>query len=334
MKRPGNRHWSAGLPDNPTYTNNRRTDATYDAAGNITVRDNYRKQHAYDAAGRQSYFLQQEWGLPNYAYEGNTIQVTYDGNGRPAKRFDNRHTETYEEVPWDEPKTTYYVRSTLLGGAPIIEFVPFGYGTTENIYMGLQKIASHFTDSSFVQWRHVNPATGSWLVSSVTTGGGAVANRNELDPLGAELGTTDPYVSYTSYQDLIGLESLYEERGNPFDPGGGCGTLDGLPISCSELRMRMRGGSVGVEIEVPVSPRVEPDASPRTPYYPRHLRVFREAVIYMGAGLYRTDVPTIKGGPHGSGNNEGGWTLGSVVLLRGNENGSYDDYCSMYLRRS
>ena len=148
--------------------------------------------------------MQQEWGLPDFAYEANTIEITYDGYGQPAKRFENRHPETYEEVLWDEPRTTYYIRSTLLGGSPIVEFVPAGYGTTENIYMGSQKIASHFTDSSYIQWRHVNPATGSWLVSSQSLGR-AVTYRNELDPLGTDMGTSDPFVSYTSYQDLMGL---------------------------------------------------------------------------------------------------------------------------------
>jgi hypothetical protein len=62
MKRPSNRHWSANLPDTPTYTNNRRSDATYDEEGNVLLRDRERKQHAYDAAGRQRYFLEQEWG--------------------------------------------------------------------------------------------------------------------------------------------------------------------------------------------------------------------------------------------------------------------------------
>jgi hypothetical protein len=93
----------------------------------------------------------------------------------------------------------------------------------------------------------------------------------------------------------MGLESLYEERGNPFDPGGGCGTLDGLPISCSELRMRMQGGSVGVEIEVPVSPRVVyPQPTPIAPYYPLHLTVFRYPIISLGVGLHVTWVPTIR----------------------------------------
>jgi YD repeat-containing protein len=308
MKRPANRHWSAGLPDNPTFINNRRTDATYDAAGEITARDNDRKHHTFDASGRQSYFLQQEWGLPDYAYEANSIQITYDGDGRPAKRFENRYTETYEEVPWNEPKTVYYVRSTLLGGAPIIEFVPAGYGTTENVYMGSQKIALHFTDSNYVQWRHVNPATGSWLVSSQSLGG-AVTYRNELDPLGTEMGTTDPYVSYTSYQDLIGLESLYEERGNPFDPSGGCGTVDGLPISCSELRMRLQGGSVGREVVVPVAQNIlNPTSNPTKPSS-MILATFRYPIISLGVGIHVSGFPTIGGGPVNNNNNNEGYYL-------------------------
>jgi hypothetical protein len=131
MKRPFNRHWSANLPDDPTYTNNRRSDSSYDAEGNVLLRDYERKQHAYDAAGRQRHFLQQEWGLPDYAYEANTIDLTFDGDGRPGKRFENRYTEDYNEVPWNEPNTVYYVRSTVLGGAPVVEFMPVGYGTSE-----------------------------------------------------------------------------------------------------------------------------------------------------------------------------------------------------------
>src|SRR5205814_2867203 len=94
-----------------------------------------------------------------------------------------------------------------------------------------------------INWRHVNPVTGAWVISMA----GASTNRVELDPLGTEVSTSDPYISYSSYSDMMGLTSLYEERGNPFDFGGGCGTLDGLPISCSELRMRMQGGSVANE---------------------------------------------------------------------------------------
>jgi hypothetical protein len=120
MKRPSNRHWSANLPDTPTYTNNRRSDATYDEEGNVLLRDRERKQHAYDAAGRQRYFLEQEWGLPQYAYEANTIDITFDGDGLPAKRFTNRYTEDYQEVPWNQSDNIYYVRSTVLGARLVV----------------------------------------------------------------------------------------------------------------------------------------------------------------------------------------------------------------------
>lgn len=174
----------------------------------------------------------------------------------------------------------------MLDGAPIVEFVSDGWGTTENIYIGSQRIASHFVDSGYIQWRHVNPVTGSWVVSSAATGG-ALANRNELDPLGTEMGTSDPYVSYTSYQDLIGLESLYEERGNPFDPSGGCGTIDGLPASCSEVNMRLRGGSLAAGYEGRERDPSQPLFDPRPP---RYIPVLRPIEDY-GVGLYGVWVP-------------------------------------------
>ena len=313
MKRPLNRHWSANLPDTPAYTNNRRSDATYDAEGNVLLRDYERKQHAYDAAGRQRYFLQQEWGLPEYAYEANTIDVTFDGDGRPAKRFENRYTEDYELVPWNQSDTIYYVRSTVLGGAAIVEYMPVGYGTTENIYVGNQKLAERSPDSGYVEWRHVNPVTGSWLLS-YPSGGSATTIRSELDPLGAAVGTANPYVSYTSYQDLMGLQSLYEERGNPFDPSGGCGTLDGLPISCSELRMRLQGGTVATEVLVAeMQPALEPLLKPRRDdqIVPpiQVLTLYRNVIVDQGVGLYMTVRPRFKGGLVPLDNNNEGYYL-------------------------
>jgi YD repeat-containing protein len=286
MKRPGYRHWSASFSDMPTYTNNRRSDATYDASGNVLLRDYERKQHAYDAAGRQRYFLQQEWGLPYYAYEANTIDITFDGDGRPGKRHTNRYTEDYEESPWNEPNDFYYVRSSVLGGTAIVEFMAVGYGSSINVYVGDQKIADRNPDSGYIQWRHVNPVTGSWLLSYPNSGG-AVTFRGELDPLGTEMGTGDPYVSYTSYQDMIGLESMYEERGNPFDPSGGCGTIDGLPASCSEVSMRLRGGSLAAGYE---GRERDPSQPPFDPRPPRYIPIQRPIDDY-GVGLYGVWVP-------------------------------------------
>ncbi len=65
--------------------------------------------------------------------------------------------------------------------------------------------------------------------------------RTELDPLGADMGAWDPYTTSTTYSDIMGLQSLYEERGNPFDLAGGC-ALDGVAIPCSEAMQRLQSG--------------------------------------------------------------------------------------------
>jgi hypothetical protein len=57
--------------------------------------------------------------------------------------------------------------------------------------------------------------------------------RRELDPLGADVGTTNPYAYYgtPTYTDLIGPQPLYGERGNPLDPAGGC-SWNGMALPC------------------------------------------------------------------------------------------------------
>jgi hypothetical protein len=47
----------------------------------------------------------------------------------------------------------------------------------------------------------------------------------------------------------MGQQSLYEERGNPFDLAGGC-ALDGVAISCSEAMQRLQSGIAGQLIPV------------------------------------------------------------------------------------
>jgi hypothetical protein len=84
--------------------------------------------------------------------------------------------------------------------------------------------------------------------------------------------------------------SLYEERGNPFDPGGGCGTLDGLPISCSELRMRMQGGSV--EASYPGLHERDPNQPWGDPRPPRTVTPTRPIADY-GVGLYGIWMPSV-----------------------------------------
>jgi hypothetical protein len=160
----------------------------------------------------------------------------------------------------------------------------------------------------------VNPVTGSWL-TSVNASGGGYTYRNELDPLGAEVGTGDPYVSYSSYSDIMGPISLSEERGNAFDPGGGCATVDGLPMSCSELSMRRQGGSLAYEylvvsVQSLQAPKLAAPGQSSQPAQQPILEIERQEVFSLGVGLYQTLFP--REGPSYS--SEEQWTEGVFTV--------------------
>jgi len=233
-----------------------------------------------------------------------------------VKRIETREVENAEGTE-TQSNMTYYLTSSVLGGVTVAEMGQYGDLTKGWIYAGGEKLAE-FGPYGYVAWRHVNPVTGNW-VTPYSYEGIVSGTRTELDPLGADVGATDPYISVTSYSDMMGLQSLYEERGNPFDPGGGCGTLDGLPISCSELRMRMQGGSVATEYLVPEMQRSRAPTRNGTsaPYIPV-LNTYRMPIVAEGLGLFMTEVPVIRGGPVGPGNNNEGyyldWSKGVITV--------------------
>ncbi|HEV2708507.1 MAG TPA: S8 family serine peptidase, partial [Pyrinomonadaceae bacterium] len=229
-----NRLWSQWLgADTSTYTNNRRQGWDYDAAGNIT-RDTY--EHTYDAAGGRTK-SRKEWfetSFNPWEYHVITIEQSYDGDGRPVKRVETRHLEDGNGTNSDEVTPTYYLRSSVMDGAIIKEV-----GGRSHVYALGQKIAEQWEGATSAQFWHMNPVTGSWVEAW-----GTVGTRKEMDPLGADVGTFDPFVTYGSpnYLDMRPAEPLFLEGGDPFDTRGGC-TLDGMPISCSEASRRLETGS-------------------------------------------------------------------------------------------
>jgi YD repeat-containing protein len=231
-----NRLWSQSLGlDTTTYTNNRRQGWGYDAEGNITL-DTW--EHTYDAANGKVRSRKEGFEgaatYPAFDYYITTIEQGYDGDGRVSKRSERRQHEDENGVQPEELTTTYYLRSTVLGGAVVNEI-----GGKRNIYAGGQKIAEQWEGATDAQFWHINPVTGSWVEAY-----GAFGTRKEMDPLGADVGTVDPFVTYgtPNYYDMMAGEPLFMDGGNPFDMRGGC-TLDGMPISCSEASRRLETGS-------------------------------------------------------------------------------------------
>ncbi len=139
-----------------SYTNNRRNGFTYDAAGNLT--NDLGQNFTYDATGQQA----------QASYGGYLLQQNYDGDRLRVKKVEN-------EV------TTYYLRSSVLGGQVVAEIDQWGGWHRGYVYLGGQMVGIQFNSS--VTWVHQDPVNKS---QRLTDGGGNVTSTIELDPWGAD----------------------------------------------------------------------------------------------------------------------------------------------------
>jgi YD repeat-containing protein len=181
--------WAQGTQsENVSYPNNRHQNWGYDNAGDATA--TYDANLGYDAAGQ------------NYSYSSNimvgsepalTVAQTFDGNSAPVQK-----TETRKEDP-NAPAavtSTFYLRSTALGGKVVAELDSTGYKRVGHIYAGGMEIATQTIWNpgygSQMSWKSTNPATGS----EYSTDSSRNLGRQELDPLGADVTSvpTNPLV--------------------------------------------------------------------------------------------------------------------------------------------
>src|SRR6266850_1049032 len=240
--------------DSASYTNNRRQYWGYDANGNVLGDGHY--QHTFDAAGRSSQAISNVNvgdGSSQFPTQPNLeITQNYDGDGVSRKRVQISRQNIYDE--WDENhplvqvlednQTSYYLKSSVLGGARVMELDASGAKKSIWIYAGGQRIAKE--ENGSINFEHHNPATGSW----VTTHGHSsfrLTSREERDPFGAETPTSNPYPSGESYLEGKWGQPLFIEGGDPFDYSSGQ-EIDGLPVSASEFARRTGNGSVGAGI--------------------------------------------------------------------------------------
>lgn len=238
--------YTAEPSDVATYTNNRRSGWQYDADGNTTWDASYR--HTLDAAGADTQSVSHatiSYGFP-YPLPQVDITQTYDGLGQPGKRVQiSRQAAEMDEWgnEWpavEDTQTTYYVRSSVLAGAAVVELNP-GLSDTVNIYAGGQRIARQIWDS--VIFEHHNPVTGSW-VTSLGHSSYRTTNREERDIRGGEVPTSNPYAWAEGYSDWKFGSPIYIDGGDPFDYSSGR-SIDGLPVSEAEFQRRL-GKDVGI----------------------------------------------------------------------------------------
>ena len=185
------------------YTNNRRSGYIYDAAGNLT--DELGQTFTYDATGQQA----------TANYSGYSLQQTYDGDRLRVKKVENT-------------ATTYYLRSTVLGGQIVAELNSSGAMTRGFVYQGVQLLAVQ--QDNQVSWVHEDPVAKS---KRVTNSSGNVVSTIELDPWGGDTTTSSNEAfqprRFTSYdRDGNGSDEAMHRRYNRWhmrfdqpDPYGG-----------------------------------------------------------------------------------------------------------------
>ncbi len=174
--------------------------------------------------------------------------------------------------------TVFYLRSTALGGRVIAEIDGSGRKRKGEVYLGGEELAEQEVDGGSgnlsVTWKHPDPSRGSFAESFA----GGSAARRELDPLGQEVGVTNPHVTYGgSYGQMAGGDGLYAETGNPFNVAGGC-NLDGMAVSCSLLRDAMEIGAVEGQYLI---------------HGPFGYATQRWAILSFGVGVFGTDEPVV-----------------------------------------
>ena len=173
-----------------SYTNNKVNGFSYDAAGNLT--NDLGQTFTYDATGQQA----------TAAYGGYSLQQSYDGNGLRVKKTENG-------------VTTYYLRSSVLGGQVVAELNGGGVLQRNYVYLGGQLLT--LKQSSNYYWVHEDPITKS---KRVVDRNGTLVSTIELDPWGATVSNfsnNDAFQpkKFTSYErDVNGSDEAMSRRYN------------------------------------------------------------------------------------------------------------------------
>jgi YD repeat-containing protein len=218
--------------DSASFSGNRRVASgwTYDDDGrSLTIGTRTNK---YDASGRQTQLNATRVVL------GHTINTTrnygYDGMG--ARIAEGPST----------PPATYYLRSSVMGGAVVMEIDSAGQKTAGYVYSpisGLLATQTVVSSTNVVTWLHVTPSgSGEYSVNSSNSSVGRV----EFDPLNAAISTTAPPTPPAlGGQGEVGpnhFGNVSARFGDLFNTAGGC-YVDGIESTCDMAMSLLNRGA-------------------------------------------------------------------------------------------
>ena len=182
-----------------SYTNNRRQDLLYDAEGHVT--SDAQGNHVFDAAGERVFVTAGTVGGEGTGHSEMPAEersVAYDADGQPVKSVIVTRTEILigggpQTTISSVSDTTYYLRSTALGGYVVGELNAQGQKTKQYVYAGGERLAEQWSSggSTTINWQHRNPLTDSWVSFDPN---GAFSFRTEVDAHGRETGLEPPAI--------------------------------------------------------------------------------------------------------------------------------------------
>ena len=229
--------WSNSYVDSASYTNHRRTGWTYDADGRIATID--ARTYTYDAAGRNTQLAGQRWTPSGYVPV--TATNGFEGEGRKVREQSDGSGFLV---------TSYYLRSTVLGGAVVEELNNVGQKQIGYVYLPSgDLLATQYITQNYVMLRQVSPGGSSQyeFFSSNTSSG--LDTRREFDPMGANVRLNPGPTGHAG-----GAGDMPDTGGGPMgtrtgaiqNPAAGCSRiLDGVPVPCEWINRF--SNSLGIE---------------------------------------------------------------------------------------
>lgn len=219
------RFWSTSDVFTATYVNDRNPQWQYDGGGNL-VQDTSRRI-TMDAAGRPT--LSADLTSPA------KLEQSFDGEGQSVKHVETRPNRTFPDRV-GQVITLYNVRSSVLGGAVVTELNASGQKLRGYVYRGGEVIATE--QGNLIRWVAQNPVTGSRLEMDTN---GATTSATELDPMGVDVGVSDPNLGSGGG---TGRDNLPPKEVHFYSDGysGGC-YVDGVVADCASVSNLVASGA-------------------------------------------------------------------------------------------
>jgi hypothetical protein len=241
------RQWSR-LPSGSggEFANNRMSDWQYDSDGRPV--SGATGTYSYDAAGTVESFGDSAPYKTDQQFDGDGVRL--------KSTLNNFDSETSQ---WSVEKVTYYIHSTVLGGAIVSELT--AQGAKEHTYvhwngavLAVQNVAG---STQWVQWKHFDASSATYRA---TNSSGQVGESAEMDIVGANAGlfNTNPWPvpkssgelqPYFSTSDLNSKAECSLASPKKKDDGAGGRGVDegsgGIPMPCALLDSMARGDAIG-----------------------------------------------------------------------------------------